>query len=100
MAVLAPGVLARLPAEPGAPRFLPRFARMCVAAALCAGAAWGAHELVDPDPRSVLALGAAVAGGLLVYLVAAAGLGLDQWHAIRSRAALLLGGRRDGGPPR
>lgn len=83
--LLAPGVLARLPAPADGPPFARRLLRMLLASCLSAGAAWGAHRLVGPDPRSALALGAAVAAGLAVYFGAAAWLGLEEWHAIRSR---------------
>jgi putative peptidoglycan lipid II flippase len=87
VAVLAPGALRRMPVEGPAPRFVPRLLRMLVAAALCAAAAWSAHRLVDPDPRSMPALMAGVAAGLAVYTAAAAALGLEEWHAIRDRTA-------------
>jgi hypothetical protein len=61
--------------------------RMLLASCLSAGAAWGTQRLVGPDPRSLLALGAAVAAGIAVYFAAAAWLGLDEWHAIRTRLA-------------
>jgi len=90
VALLIPGVLVRLPAAPGAPSFARRLARMAAAAALSAAAAWGAHRAVSSDPRSTLALALAIAAGLVVYFGAAAGLGLEEWHAIRSRAASRL----------
>lgn len=85
VALLVPGVLARLPAPAGEPPFARRWLRMLLASGLCAGAAWGTQRLVGPDPRSALALGAAVAVGLAVYFASAAWLGLEQWHAIRVR---------------
>jgi putative peptidoglycan lipid II flippase len=83
--LLAPGVVARLPAPADGPPFVRRLLRMLLASCLSAGAAWGTQRLVGPDPRSLLALGAAVAAGIAVYFAAAAWLGLDEWHAIRTR---------------
>ncbi|HVS19510.1 MAG TPA: murein biosynthesis integral membrane protein MurJ [Planctomycetota bacterium] len=91
VALLVPGVLTRLPAPIDGPPFARRLARMLLAASLCAGAAWGTQRLVGPDARSTLALAAAVAVGLVVYFAAAAWLGLEEWHAIRSRGRSRMG---------
>lgn len=100
--LLVPGVLARLPAPADGPPFVRRLLRMLLASSLSAGSAWGVQRLVGPDPRSVLALGAAVATGIGVYFVSAAWLGLEEWHAIRSRIvrAMRSGGGANGGRPK
>lgn len=90
--LLAPRIVARLPAPADGPPFVRRLLRMLLASCLCAAAAWETQRLVGPDPRSALALGAAVAVGVAVYFAAAAWLGLDEWHAIRSRLERVGGG--------
>lgn len=93
VALLVPGVLSRLPAPADGPPFARRMLRMLLASLLSAGAAWGTQRLVGPDARSVPALAAAVAAGLGTYFLAAAWLGLEEWHAIRSRIATRIASR-------
>lgn len=100
VALLVPGLLARLPAPADSPPFAGRLLRMLLASCLSAAAAWGAHRLVGPDARSMPALVAAIAAGMGVYFLAAARLGLEEWHAIRSRAEQALRSRLGSGRKR
>jgi len=93
--VLVPGLLRRLQEDAGqavvgVPDFKSRAVKMLAAAAACGIAAWGVHRLAASSPRSITALGLAIAAGLAAYIGVAQALRLPEWIAVRERVTRRL----------
>jgi putative peptidoglycan lipid II flippase len=96
VALLLPGLARRIREGAGArvgglTDFGGRLARMLVASLACGSAAGSLHAALADDPRSVTALGVAIAGGIAVYVGAAQLLGVPEWAAVRDRLARRVG---------
>jgi putative peptidoglycan lipid II flippase len=96
VALLA-GLRGRMPPV-AAGAFLRRSARLALATLACGAAAWGTHRLLGGDPRSPLALAAAIAAGMAAYAGACQVLGVEEWLEARARWSRRFGARSRGGP--
>jgi putative peptidoglycan lipid II flippase len=70
--------------------FFARIAKMLVATALCALAAWGARRLVAGTAevsglRAAFALAGGIGSAVVAYAVASHALGLEEWRDVRER---------------
>lgn len=90
LALLWPGLHARLKLPATQADFGPRLLRMGIATLLCAAAAWGTRLLVTGGGeatglRAVFALSAGILAAIVAYAGVCAALGLEEWRNLRER---------------
>jgi putative peptidoglycan lipid II flippase len=88
--LLMPGLMKRLQADAGdvvigVSDFRGRVVKLCIAAAACGAAAWGAHEGLASSTRSIGALAAAIGCGVAAYVGVAQALALPEWVSVREK---------------
>lgn len=86
LAVLLPLLLRRLPSSSAPLHVGARLIKILVASLATGLAASGAHQLVDPDPRSPASLVAAIAAGALTFALFSRVLGLPEWERFSRRS--------------
>ncbi|MCC6408075.1 MAG: murein biosynthesis integral membrane protein MurJ [Planctomycetes bacterium] len=90
--LLLPPLLSRLPRQADGPPVASSLTRITLAGAMSGLAAWGTHTALADGPRSIVALGAAIAAGGAAYALACHALGVSEWQQLlgklRSRARL------------